>query len=70
MDMINEQRKVLRTRLDKYPILEDAEVGHCFFFCFLFFCLIVRVATSAVREKVLKKERKERMGWMDSRDPF
>lgn len=26
--MVKEQLKALRTRLDKYPILEDAEVGH------------------------------------------
>ena len=29
--MVNEQLKVLRTRLDKYPILTNAEVGHSLF---------------------------------------
>ena len=28
MEMVNEKLKVLRSKLDKYPAAEDAEVGH------------------------------------------
>ena len=35
MDVINEKLKLVRTKLDKYPAAQEAEVGHRSFVLFL-----------------------------------